>query len=103
MPARARRDFLKILDPDDVVDAESFAAYCQQVLGSAYPKARDLVILRTKLKDFFAEKPEATYYTLCRVVQWARMKKKRPSDSWKVPDMWKWAWQDGALSELDPK
>lgn len=98
----APKDWLKVLGPDDVTDARSFAEYCQQTLGAPYPRGKEWATLNTKAKEFFEEKPQATWGTLCRVVMWARMKKKRPSAAWKVVGMWKWAWEDGALPELDP-
>jgi hypothetical protein len=101
-PVRKKPAWLGIIRPEQVVDPETFATYAQQTLGCPYPPLRDMILLRTKIKEFFAEKPQADYYTLCRIVQWAKANKRRPAAVWKIPPMWAWAWEDNALPELDP-
>lgn len=97
-------DSLYVLSSDDVNDVKTFVRYAQQAMGAPIPRTNnDWNMIRKKAKEFFEEKPGADWQTLCRVVQWARMKKKRPSAVWKIIDMWKWAWEDGALPELDPQ
>jgi hypothetical protein len=85
--------------PDPVV---AFAEYVQQKLGVPWPTAKDMNILRSKIKEFFGHYPKLTYFTLCRIVEWARARHRRYDRVWKVIDAFRYAWKDGALPELDP-
>lgn len=85
--------------PDPVV---AFAEYVQQKLGVPWPTQKDFTILRHKITEFFEHYPKCTYYTLCRVVEWARSRRRRYDRVWKVIDAFRYAWIDGVLPELDP-
>lgn len=85
--------------PDPVI---AFAEYAQQKLGVPWPTQKDLAILRHKITEFFTHYPKLTYYTLCRVVEWARSRHRRYDRVWKVIDAFRYAWTDGVLPELDP-
>ena len=90
----------KVLDaPDPVV---AFAEYTQQRLGVPWPTQADLRILRRKVREFFAHYPKLTYGTLCRVVEWARSRRRRFDRVWKVVDAFRLAWVDGVIPELAP-
>lgn len=80
----------------------AFADYCQQTIGTPWPTLKDMTILRKKIKEFFAHYPQCDYRSLCRVAQWARSHKKRPTRAWLVLEMFRDAWRDGYLPELDP-
>lgn len=79
----------------------AFAFYVQQVLGVPLATAKDLVVLRQRINDVFDRCPQATYYTLCRVVGWARRKRIRRARVYLVVDLLPEAWADRALPELD--
>lgn len=81
---------------------KAFADYCQQTIGTPWPTLKDMIVLRRKIKDFFALYPQCNYVSLCRVAQWARSHKKRPTRAWLIMDMFREAWRDGYLPELDP-
>jgi len=85
--------------PDPVV---AFAEYVQQKLGVPWPTAKDLAILRKKITEFFAHYPKVTYFTLCRVVEWAKSRHRRYDRVWRVIDAFRYAYSDGVLPELDP-
>lgn len=85
----------------DVKDPLDFAEYTQQVLGVPFPTIKDTVILRKKIKEFFAAYPQADYTTLCRIVTWARQHRKRPPRTFMVVDLFREAWAGRALPELD--
>ena len=98
--------WLKVWTPEDVAEADdkplAFANYVQQTLGCPWPTKQDQIVLRKRLKECFEAIPEADYYTLCRTVQWARARKRRPPRVWMVVDYVRDAWSQGALPELDP-
>lgn len=79
----------------------AFAHYAQQVLGIPFATVKDLVLLRQRVKDVFRRCPQATYYTLCRVVAWARRKRIRKARVYMIVDLVPEAWADRALPELD--
>lgn len=97
--------WLTVWTPALVEDAKdkpkAFAEYTQQVMGVPYPTIKDMTILRKKAKEFFKNCPNATWGTLCRVVQWAKARKRRPSRVWMLVDMFREAWSAGYLPELD--
>ena len=90
------------LTPDDVHDAKTFATYCQQTLGIPYPRQQDIRYLHKSLREFFEHYPQADYYTLCRIVEWAKAKKKRYAHVNKLVYAFRYAYADGFLPELDP-
>lgn len=79
----------------------AFALYAQQVLGIPFATTKDLVLLRQRVNDVFNRCPQATYYTLCRVVSWARRKRIRKPRVYMIIDLVPEAWADKALPELD--
>jgi hypothetical protein len=85
--------------PDPVV---AFAEYVQQKLGVPWPTQKDFAILRHKITEFFEHYPRLNYFTLCRVVDWARSRHRRYDRVWKVVDAFRYAWTDGAIPELAP-
>lgn len=91
---------------EDVFEAKdpcaAFADYCQQRIGVPYPTIKDMRILRRHVKDFFKNVPDATWYTLCRVADWCKARRKRPQRVWMVVLHFRKAWSDGYLPELDP-
>jgi hypothetical protein len=70
--------------PDPV---RAFALYAQQVLGVPFYTTKDLVLLRQRVNDVFNRCPQATYYTLCRVVAWARRKRIRKPRVYMIIDL----------------
>src|SRR5690606_16911809 len=91
------------LSASDVVDANSFAQYCQQETGIPLLRGRKIIALRKEIKIFFDTYPHATYFTLCRLVDWAKAKKKRYADASNLLSKgFRLAWVDGYLPELDP-
>lgn len=90
----------------DVHDSKSFGRYVQQTVGVPYFTNADFMMLNKKIKEFKERYPHLAdnpWPTLVRVAQWCRSKRKRPVNvSSVVGNMLAWAWQDGALPELDP-
>jgi hypothetical protein len=89
------------LSEDDVQDPEAFCDYAHAVLGVPFPSIKDQAVLRKKIKEFFAQYPQADYRTLCRIVQWAKTHHKRPYRIWLLIDLHRQAWADKAVPELD--
>jgi hypothetical protein len=98
--------FVGFIKADEVVDAKSFASFVQQTCGTPYCTQQDLIALHKQLKEFKERYPhlaENPWPTLVKTAQWVRSKRKRPSRVQSVVNpMLSWAWQDGALPELDP-
>lgn len=92
--------------PDKVATAQdpvlAFAEYAQQTLGVPWPTIADLKILRLKINEFFEHYPRLNYFTLCRVVTWAKARHRRFKRVWCVVEAFRDAYLDGALPELDP-
>lgn len=80
----------------------AFANFTQQVLGVPWPTIKDQTILRSRTAEFFEHYPNATWFTLCRVVTWLKAKRKRVPRVWMVVDKFRDCWVDGMLPELDP-
>lgn len=64
------------------------------------------MLLNKNIKEFRDRYPHLAdnpWPTLVRAAQWCRSKRKRPTSvGFIVSKMLAWAWQDGALPELDP-
>lgn len=90
------------LSPDEVVDSDSFAQFVQQTCGTPAPSLADIRALQSALKKFFERDPRYDWKVLCRTVQWARSKKKRPAKAINILGMVPYAFEDGAIPELDP-
>ena len=97
-----RTRFVGPIKPSDVHDAHSFAAYAQQKLGTPYPTGKSIAILKKALKEFLEHYPQADYNTMCRVVEWAKVKKKRYPHVNQLVYAFRYAYADGYLPELDP-
>lgn len=96
--------FLSVLRSTDVVDARSFAEYAQQILGTPIPESpKDLHILNTKTDEFFVQYPSADWRVLAATVDWCRAKRKRPANAWWIVTEVRYAWNDGAIPDLDPR
>ncbi len=95
-------DALATLRSNDVKDATTFARYCQQELGVPRPRGKDFPILRKVIRELFAENPGTNYYTLCRIVDWAKANKKRYALPQNVVYAFRWAYRDGYLPEMAP-
>lgn len=94
--------WLKVWKPEDIRTAEDFAEYCQQTIGCPWPTLKDKIILGKKINELFARYPQLDYYSLCRIVAWMKSRKMRPARVWMVVEMFRDAWQGGALPELNP-
>lgn len=95
--------FTKRLEVADVVDAKTFARFCQQELGVPYPSGKEIAGLQRALKAFFRDNPKITYPMLCRVVGYAKNRRLRPSKAAVVPQLIGKAWGAGYLPELDAR
>lgn len=81
---------------------KAYAEYCQQTIGTPWPTIKDMAVLRRKIKEFFGHYPQCDYASLCRIAQWSRAHKRRPTRVWLVVENFREAWRDGYLPELDP-
>lgn len=80
----------------------AFANFVQQTLGVPWPTLKDQKILRARTAEFFEHYPQATWFTLCRVVTWLSAHRQRVPRVWMVVDKFRDCWVDGMLPELDP-
>jgi hypothetical protein len=62
---------------------------------------KDRTILAQRINSFFQSCPQANYYSLCRVVAWAKSKRMRRARVFQIVDLARSAWADGMLPELD--
>ena len=99
---KPRTKFVGRIAPSDVHDALSFAAFAQQRLGTPYPTGKAIATLNKSLNEFFEHYPTADFYTMCRVVEWAKQKKKRYPQVYQLVYAFRYAYADGYLPELDP-
>jgi hypothetical protein len=80
----------------------AFAEYATQIAGAPWATVRDLTVLRQRIGDIFDRYPQATYYTLCRVVQYCLRKGLRFSRIYfYIDEPFRKAWAERALPELD--
>lgn len=93
---------LSLLRPADVRSADDLARYAEQVMGVPWARQRDLVVLKAKCNELFAHYPTATWFTLCRVVEYCRARKRRVPRVWMIVEEFRNAWAAGWLPELDP-
>lgn len=83
---------------------KAFAEYVQQNLGTPWATNKDIMLLRKHTKELFANTPNATWFTLCRVVAWCKSRKKHPARVYTViTNHFREAFSAGALPELQPK
>lgn len=85
--------------PDPVI---GLANYMQQTAGLPFPTLSDLNGMRKVTKEIFEFYPTATWYTMCRVVQYVKAKRRRPTRCTAAINMWREAMAAGYLNELDP-
>lgn len=95
-------DSLAFLTPNDVKDVKTFARYCQQTMGIPLPRLKDYPILAKQVKLIFDQHPTADWQTICKLVDWARNRKKRYAFPQMLVSSYRLAWADGYLPELDP-
>lgn len=85
--------------PDPIV---ALSNYMQQTLGIAFPSMSDLAGIRKIANEIAKTYPQASTNTLCRVVMYAKSRKRRPTKGSQVMGMWREAMAAGYLNELDP-
>lgn len=94
--------FTRSLSPTDVVDAQSFAAYAQQTIGTKWPTIKERVMLQARTTQFFADNPHADWTTLVKAIAYVRASRRRLAMPWDVLYQVPWAFREGFLPELDP-
>ncbi len=103
---RSGQSWLTTWTPDKVAAAPdpivALASYMQQTLGMAFPTISDIAGIRKVTNEIAAYYPTASVATLCRVVQYVKSKKRRPTKGSQVMNMWREAMAAGFLDELDP-
>lgn len=100
--ALATKQDYHVIERGEVDDAESFALYVRQKLGTPYPTQQQLIVLRRQLRQFFEQYPDLGFDVLLKVVDWSRAKRKRPAHAYTLLSYVRYAWSDGALPDLDP-
>jgi hypothetical protein len=103
---RAGQAWLTTWTPEKVAEAPDpivgLANYMQQLLGIGFPTVGDISGIRKVANEIAEHYPGATTNTLCRVVQYAKSRKRRPTKGSQVMGMWRDAMAAGYLNELDP-
>jgi hypothetical protein len=84
--------------PDPIV---GLAGYAQQTCGIPFPTLSDLSGMRKIANEIYRHYPTADIGTLCRIVQWARNRRRRCRSGSQLLNLWRDAMADGALNELD--
>lgn len=106
-PAHRDRNIYDVMTPARIMELpekerpEAYALYLQRELGIPWPTQRDMVLLKRKIKEIFDQYPHATYFSLCRIADWCKVKKRRFERVWMVPAEFRKAWAAGYLPELD--
>jgi hypothetical protein len=95
--------FLREMPAASVADAETFAAYAQQTIGTKYPNIKEMATLKRRAKQFFTEMPLADWSTLVQTVGYLRSKRRRVDMAWAVLNFVPSAFRDGFLPELEPR
>lgn len=91
---------LSYLYARDVNDVDSFCDYIQQMLGTPHITIKDKMILRKMVKETFDQHPTMTWGYLCRIVDWAKDKKRRPARGYTVMSYLNFAWRDHYIPDL---
>lgn len=94
---------LDYLTSSDVTDADSLCTYIEQQTGTPWATYKDKMVLKKKCKEFFVRYPYLDYSTLCHVTDWCKRNKRRYSNVWKVIDQYRYAYQAGALPEVNDR
>jgi hypothetical protein len=105
---RTGEPWLKQWTPEAVANsndpAVALCTYMQQVLGIGFAPVKDIAIVRKHVEELFDHYPQASYYTMCRVVQWYKANRRRYSRrlsrAYQIALLWRDALADGALPEL---
>lgn len=96
---------LTVWTPELVANAPdpfmAYTRYAQQVLGIPYASTKDMVVLRQRVDDVFDRCPQATWYSLCRIVNWCKTKRIRKPRVYMLVDLVPEAWAARVLPELD--
>lgn len=91
---------MSVCDPvraTEVKDWASFAKWTQANFGVPGITQKDIAILKSKSKKFFAEYPGTDWQTLVQVANWCASKKRRVARVWAYVDMYRYAWADHAI------
>jgi hypothetical protein len=91
----------KVANAPDPVAA--WCEYTQQVIGVPWPTIQDLTTVRKHINELFDHYPQADFYTLCRLTQWCKARKRRFTRMPFVVLEFREAWARGGLPELDPR
>lgn len=89
------------LDATDVVDARSFASFCQQELGMPFPTGKKIAATQKNLNAFFRDNPRVDWRVLCKTVEWVKNRRRRIAEPWAITSFVAYAWEAGYLPELD--
>lgn len=92
---------LDYLSVNEVNDPVTLSRYIEQQTGTPWATYQDMALLRKKCKEFFKRYPYLDYSTLCHVADWAHRRKRRYSNVWKIVDSFRYAYEDGALPEVN--
>lgn len=82
---------------------EKLTDYICQTTGTPWATIKDQVLMRKKCNEFFERYPHLDYSTLCHVADWCKRRRRRYSHAWKVVDAFRYAYEDGALPEVDQR
>jgi len=100
--SKNRQKFGKSLTVDEVVDYDSLCEYAHYILGTPYPRSKDHAKVRTVLKKFFEDYPDAEYRAMTDVITWAKARKKHLSME-ALFAAYRFAYQDGYMRILTNK
>lgn len=90
-----------MLNPEDVVDMDSWIDYAHQKLGVAYPTAKTKPAMLKMSTQFFEAHPDATWHALVDLVRWAKhTRKTRHYDIQELLGSWQYAHQEGYMTIL---
>ena len=95
--------FIDHIDCTAVQDPRTFAEYAEQELGIPWTRQSDMVVLKKKVKEFFAHYPHLDYGTLVHTVAFCKAKKRRFGAVWRVVDQVRWAYEAGFAPEMDTR
>lgn len=88
----------------DVINAKKLAAYCQQETGIPYPSGNQFIVVNVAIKNIFENYPQATYLTLCAIVDWSKKNNRRYAHVGNLLNKGlRYAYLEGYLPELDPR
>lgn len=86
-----------------MVNAKTFAAYCQQRMGIPIPSGKNCAVLNKHAKALFDQYPNASWQTLVRTLDWCIGHNRRYAEAYGIVTAVRYAWRDGYLPELDPQ